>query len=95
MNPGRDTKQKGRHCYVMVTPSSYFGSQSMHLGTHVSIFEYINAVFYDEKEEESIGIESSVSRDCRLSSLGKPCDAKGCSSGLIVLAHPHTYDRFL
>ena len=40
------------------------------------------------------GIEKSVPRDHRLSSLGKPRDANRWSSGWIFLSHPHTYDRF-
>ena len=40
-------------------------------------------------------IEKSVPRDHRLSSLGKPHDAKRRSSGWIVLSYPHTHDRFL
>ena len=40
-------------------------------------------------------IEKSVPRDHRLSSLGKPCDAKRRSSGRIFLSYPHTHDRFL
>ena len=40
-------------------------------------------------------IEKSVPRDHRLSSLGKPRDAKRWSSGRIFLSFPHTHDRFL
>ena len=40
-------------------------------------------------------IEKSVPRNHRLSSLGKPRDAKRRSSGLIFLSYPHTHDRFL
>ena len=40
-------------------------------------------------------IEKSVLRDHRLSSLGKPRDAKRRSSGRIFLSYPHTHDRFL
>ena len=39
--------------------------------------------------------EKSVPRDNRLSSLGKPSDAKRWSSGRIFLSYPHTHDRFL
>ena len=42
-----------------------------------------------------VGIEKSVPRDHRLSSLGKPRDANRWSSGRIFLSHPHTHDRFL
>ena len=37
------------------------------------------------------GIEKSVPLDHRLSSIGKPCDAKRQSSGQIFLSHPHTH----
>ena len=40
-------------------------------------------------------IEKSVPRNHRLSSLGKPRDAKRRSSGQIFLSYPHTHDRFL
>ena len=40
-------------------------------------------------------MEKSVPRDHRLSSLGKPRDAKQRSSGRICLSYPHVYDRFL
>ena len=40
-------------------------------------------------------IEKAVSRDHRLSSLGKPRDAKRQSTGKIFLSYPHTHDRFL
>ena len=40
-------------------------------------------------------IEKSVPHDQRLSSLGKPRDAKRRSSGQIFLAYRHTHDRFL
>ena len=40
-------------------------------------------------------IENSVPRDHRLSSLGKPRDAKQWSSGRIFLSYPHTHDRSL
>ena len=40
-------------------------------------------------------IEKSVPRDHRLSSLGKPRDAKRRSSGGIFLSYPHTHDGFL
>ena len=38
------------------------------------------------------GIEKSVPRDHRLSSLDKPCDINRWSSGRIFLSHPHTHD---
>ena len=41
------------------------------------------------------GIEKSVPRDHRLSSLGKPRDAKRWSSERIFLSYPHTPDGFL
>ena len=41
------------------------------------------------------GIEKSVTRDHRLSSVGKPRGANRCSSVHIFLSHPHTHDRFL
>ena len=41
------------------------------------------------------GIEKSVPRDHRSSSLGKPRDANRWSSERIFLSHPHTHDRFL
>ena len=40
-------------------------------------------------------IEKSVPQDHRLSSLGKPHDAKRRSSGRTFLSYPHTHDRFL
>ena len=40
-------------------------------------------------------IEKSVPQDHRLSSLGKPRDAKQQSSGWMFLSYPHTHDRFL
>ena len=40
-------------------------------------------------------IEKSVPRDHRLSSSGKPRDAKRWSWGLIFLSYPNTHDRFL
>ena len=40
-------------------------------------------------------IEKSVPRDHRLSSLGKPRDAKRRSSGQIFLSYPHTHGGFL
>ena len=40
-------------------------------------------------------MKKSVPWDHRLSSLGKPRDAKRGSSGRIFLSHPHTHDRFL
>ena len=40
-------------------------------------------------------IEKSIPRDHRLSSLGKPRDAKRRSSGRIFLSFPHTYHRLL
>ena len=40
-------------------------------------------------------IEKSVPQDPRLSSLGKPRDAKRRSLGRIFLSYPNTYDRFL
>ena len=40
-------------------------------------------------------IEKSVPRHHRLSSLGKPRDAKRRSSGRIFLSYPHTHDIFL
>ena len=36
-----------------------------------------------------------ITRDHRLSSLGKPRDAKRRSSGRIFLSYPHAHDRFL
>ena len=39
--------------------------------------------------------KESVPRNHRLSSLGKPRDAKRRSSEHIFLTYPHTYDRFL
>ena len=40
-------------------------------------------------------LEKSVPMDHRLSSIGKPNDAKRRSSGRIFLFYPHTHDRFL
>ena len=40
-------------------------------------------------------MEKSVPQHRRLSSLGKPRDAKQRSSGQIFLSYPHTHDRFL
>ena len=40
-------------------------------------------------------IEKSVPWDHRLSSLGKPRDAKRRSSGRIFLSYPHIHDRLL
>ena len=40
-------------------------------------------------------IEKCVPRDHRLSSLGKPRDAKRRSSGRIFLSYPHTHEGFL
>ena len=37
----------------------------------------------------------SISGDKPLTYLGKPSDAKRCSSAQTVLSHPHTYDRFV
>ena len=53
-------------------------------------------IFNGEQEKEPIilyedGIEKSIPRDHRLSSLRKPCDA----SRQIFLSHPHTPDGFL
>ena len=42
-----------------------------------------------------VRIEKSVPRDHRLSTLGKPRDAKRRSSGRMFLFYPHTHDRFL
>ena len=42
-----------------------------------------------------VKIEKSGPRDHRLSSLGKPRDAKRRSSGRIFLFYPHTHDRLL
>ena len=41
------------------------------------------------------GLEKSVPQDNRLSSLGKPRDAKQWSSGQIFLSHPHTHDSIV
>ena len=41
------------------------------------------------------GIEKSILRDQRLSSLGKPCDANRWSLTRIFLSHPHTNNGFL
>ena len=40
-------------------------------------------------------IEKSVPRDHRLSSLGKPRDAKRRSAGQTFRSYPHSHDRFL
>ena len=51
-----------------------------------------------EQEKESfvrVRVEKSVPRDHRMSSLGKPRDAKQRSSGQIFLSYPHSHDRFL
>ena len=42
-----------------------------------------------------IGQKKSVPRNHRLSSLGKPLDAKQRSSGRMFLIHLHTHDIFL
>ena len=41
------------------------------------------------------GIEKSVPRSHRLSSLGKPRDANGRYSGRIFLSLPYSHDGFL
>ena len=40
-------------------------------------------------------MEKSIPGDKPLTYLGKPSDAKLCSSVRIVLFHPHTHDRFV
>ena len=48
------------------------------------------------KKKNPLGmLEKSVSWDHRLSSLGKPHDAKRGAAGLIFLPYPHTHDGFL
>ena len=40
-------------------------------------------------------MEKSAPRDYRLSSLGKPCDAKRRSSGQVFLSFPHPHDNLI
>ena len=58
------------------------------------IFLNKNAKFSGEQEKESKTFICVREGDKNLF-LDKPCDAKQCSLGHILLFHPHTHDTFL
>ena len=84
---GKDEKRtaaclKTSHIIVVLKLCHHAMSHLSILGSSGSLcFKYENVFFNGEQEKESIfscehGIEISVPRDLRLSSLGKPCDVK-------------------
>ena len=87
---------KWRQCLVKVKSSCDIASQRIQW--LLEAYFNIKSQWWARKRIHYLyedGIEKAVPHDHRLSSLGKPCDAKQWSLGKIFLSHPHNQDQFL